>query len=89
MDLTKLKIKIPDEAVVDSIENNIVSPDDIITSSRWVMGTVGAVNNIPTHKCLICDELEDSTAGCVYTAHAWICPKCKSALKQVVDIVNS
>lgn len=38
----------------------------------------------PTRKCLVCECLEDPTNPIAYTDKAWLCDKCKAALKKLV-----
>lgn len=69
----------------ESVITLTADPMSVTTGVSWNHRHSGP----PSCRCLICGELQYPDASIVNDGAAWLCEKCKSALKQVVDIVNS
>lgn len=68
----------------ESVTTLTADPWSVTTDVSWNHKQSGP----PSCRCLICGELQYPNAYIVNDGAAWLCEKCKSALKQVVDIVN-
>ena len=45
---------------------------------------VGSSYPIPTRQCLVCERMENPKATIVNTGLAWLCPECKSRIKNLI-----